>query len=375
MTKQHLNDDNRLLRCTAQTPESCDYSGNPHFKSIREGEEYLQKAARQEAGGSSFGEPFRKRDSKLNSRQYAQDVDTKLSKLYDELEEKNRRARFNLNEVHRAVGDKKDYRSDTWGMPDEDVIERASKMPHQPRHLDNYLSESFRINEINAEMRELNEKFKAQGGWNRAFIVNNSNGHVHSTMDCSTCNKGNVDTQFQWLPEYSGADESEIVESAGWRACTVCFPSAPIGTPGTLPSKMMTEEEKAKAAERRKRDDAAVKKKSAAAANAPTIDGSTIKVHESYSIGRNWDGRVLEPHGKELKTERAAAMWYVDTWVPAGVEKFAGDVEVADQYNQRHDELEDVVHKLAEKRGVNVDELRKELQAKALKKHGYRWGM
>lgn len=55
MTKQHLNNEGRLLRCGAKTPEACDYYGNPHFQTIAEGKDYMTQQASQEAGGA-FGE-------------------------------------------------------------------------------------------------------------------------------------------------------------------------------------------------------------------------------------------------------------------------------------------------------------------------------
>lgn len=61
--------------------------------------------------------------------------------------------------------------------------------------------------------------------WSRAFLVSNSNGHVHSSMNCGTCF---ITTQYAWMIDYSGKDEAEIVEAAGCMACTVCFPSAPV---------------------------------------------------------------------------------------------------------------------------------------------------
>jgi hypothetical protein len=60
-------------------------------------------------------------------------------------------------------------------------------------------------------------------GWSRAFIV--SGGHVHKTMSCHTCYSTTV---FYGVPQCSGMDEDEIVELAGERACTVCYPTAPV---------------------------------------------------------------------------------------------------------------------------------------------------
>lgn len=82
---------------------------------------------------------------------------------------------------------------------------------------------------VEAEMAPLNAEFTRRGGWTRAFIV--SAGHVHSSMNCSTCNNGMYPTSFGWLTEFSGKDEAQVIEAAGSRACTVCFPNAPVDAP------------------------------------------------------------------------------------------------------------------------------------------------
>lgn len=80
--------------------------------------------------------------------------------------------------------------------------------------------------------------------WTRAFLVRNSNGHVHKDMHCGTCF---ITTQYAWMIDYSGKDEAQIVADAGCMACTVCFPSAPVETLA-LPTKMFASpQDKAKA--------------------------------------------------------------------------------------------------------------------------------
>jgi hypothetical protein len=61
--------------------------------------------------------------------------------------------------------------------------------------------------------------------WTRAFLVTNVNGHVHSSMSCSTCFPT---TRYEWLIELADHDESEIIAKAGSDACTVCYPHAPV---------------------------------------------------------------------------------------------------------------------------------------------------
>lgn len=74
-------------------------------------------------------------------------------------------------------------------------------------------------------------EFTARGGWTRAFLVTNVNGHVHSSMQCSTCR---YTTQYHWVTSLSGHDEGEIVDAAGSDACTVCYPSAPLDRPRSI---------------------------------------------------------------------------------------------------------------------------------------------
>ena len=61
-------------------------------------------------------------------------------------------------------------------------------------------------------------------GWARFFLVQNTNGHIHSSMSCSTCT---FTTQFGWLTDMSALTEADAVAAHGERLCTVCFPSAP----------------------------------------------------------------------------------------------------------------------------------------------------
>jgi hypothetical protein len=55
-------------------------------------------------------------------------------------------------------------------------------------------------------------------------LVTSSNGHVHSSMYCSTCRPT---TTYGWLPELSGKTEADAVDELGPNLCSVCFPTAP----------------------------------------------------------------------------------------------------------------------------------------------------
>lgn len=61
--------------------------------------------------------------------------------------------------------------------------------------------------------------------WSRFFLVRNTGGHIHSSMNCSTCHPT---TSFAWLPLLSGLTEKDAVEAHGPLLCSVCYPSAPV---------------------------------------------------------------------------------------------------------------------------------------------------
>ena len=62
-------------------------------------------------------------------------------------------------------------------------------------------------------------------GWSRFFLVTSSSGHIHSSMNCSSCRPT---TAYAWLPELSGQSEIEAVAGHGPALCSVCFESAPV---------------------------------------------------------------------------------------------------------------------------------------------------
>ena len=72
------------------------------------------------------------------------------------------------------------------------------------------------------EMKEAQSHYE---DWSRFFLVTNSNGHIHSSMHCSTCQH---DTQFAWLPELAALTETDAVAEYGEILCSICFPSAPV---------------------------------------------------------------------------------------------------------------------------------------------------
>lgn len=192
--------------------------------------------------------------------------------------------------------------------------------------------------ELELAMAPLNDEFQARGGWTRAFLVTNSGGHVHSSMGCSTCFPT---TSYHWVTDFSGHDEDEIVEAAGERACTVCYPSAPVEILNR-PTQMFTPDEVRKAAERAERE---------------------IKRNAKDAL------KVFDPiTGAELyKTEKAAEL---------AVAHNMGSIR---DYEYDHPSLPEweavadaAVRALAAKRDVDPAALRAEFEAKADKSYAAR---
>ncbi len=75
------------------------------------------------------------------------------------------------------------------------------------RALDRLTQALAALEEIRAAAKPYDDEFVRRGGWTRAFLVQQANGHVHNTMRCSTCNRGGELTRFAWMTEYSGKSE------------------------------------------------------------------------------------------------------------------------------------------------------------------------
>lgn len=180
------------------------------------------------------------------------------------------------------------------------------------------------VADIRADMAPYEMEFDRRGGWPRAFITTGSAPHVHSSMDCSTCNKMGQMTRFGWLTQYSGKTEEEIVADAGERACTTCYPSAPVDVL-SRPTKMFTEDEERRARERDERAAAKVERDAKRIRDGLTADGSEFTVDVGAQDER---GRQRREH---FKTERSAVIWATDYYHPD-----ARDLD--DAYDESHRE-------------------------------------
>lgn len=132
------------------------------------------------------------------------------------------------DQIRRAAGDRQQGRPPRWGMSFQDAFTKVKEGPDMTRGgtwkqsiLDSFEKARSGVDEAREAYKEAEKKYE---GWSRFFLVNNVNGHIHSSMNCPTCK---MDTTFSWLPDISGLEEKDAVDAHGPRLCSHCFPSAP----------------------------------------------------------------------------------------------------------------------------------------------------
>lgn len=192
-----------------------------------------------------------------NTHALAVETDTKLLDEYIELNRTSRGIESVLNVLHDLAGHRRQYRnghSAIWvrlvkrvddtgrdtsyttpvaGWEAVETVEKlaaASETTDWNRRkaaeaLDKRHELRTRKDHIQARIDALNATWEANGRWSRFFLVTNSNGHIHSSMGCSTCRPS---TNYAFLVEMSGMSEAEAVEAQGPVLCSKCFPSAPV---------------------------------------------------------------------------------------------------------------------------------------------------
>lgn len=201
-----------------------------------------------------------------------------------------------------------------------------------------------------------------QDPWTRAYLVVSSDGHVHSTRDCSTCFP---QTRYAWLIQYSNDDEKTIVEDAGEDACTVCYPSAPAEVLNR-PSRIVTADKIAKAKAKEERDAKKAERIAKEKANAPTASGEFLYFKR---------GKYTEV----IKTERTAVSeWFNLQWqvnreiVTEYYDGTPHDEESIERQKRERIEAKEkadiICQALAEKHGVSFDQQLKILENKAKKR-------
>lgn len=146
-----------------------------------------------------------------------------------------------LEILHVLVGDRKPSptwadRHPTYKLSTQEVLDKAAELifgsvSHDlrlDRELAAYDGAVAKRAELAEQAKPFNAEYERRGGWTRAYLVDNVDGHLHKSTRCSTLHNGLYMTRLHWITEVSGHDEAEIVEGAGEKACTVCYPSAPV---------------------------------------------------------------------------------------------------------------------------------------------------
>jgi len=279
------------------------------------------------------------------TKEFAVEIDTKLSALYDE--------RFNLLYKLATAKETKEFYEKHYPTRIEEIEKNQSK-------IDSIKGELVKIN---VKIIDLNVIYN-RDPWTRAFLVLASNGHVHSSMDCNTCFPT---TRYNWLVQYSNDDENTIVEDAGQDACTVCYPSAPADVLNR-PSRIVTADKIAKAQAKAERDAKKAERIAKEKASAPTKSGEFLY----YKEGK-WT--------REIKTERSAITeWfskYSDSQREIVTEYYDGkphtEESIQEQKNRKAfaGEIAQLIcFRLAEKHGITYDE-QEAILIKKYEKRGY----
>jgi hypothetical protein len=277
------------------------------------------------------------------TKEFAVKIDTELSELHFK--------RFNLLFDLESAIDTKEFYEKHYPTRLEEIAKQEGKIE----------SARKKIFEVGCQILERNEIYD-RDPWTRAFLVINSNGHVHKSQDCSTCFDT---TRFQWLVQYSNDDENIIVEDAGQDACTICYPSAPAETLNR-PSRIVTADKIAKAQAKAERDAKKAARIAKEKANAPTASGKSL----IYKEGK-WT--------REIKTERSAITeWYsqyADSQREIVTEFYDGKPHTEESIQHQKDrrafagEIAQLIcFNLAEKHGITYEEQ----EAILIKKYGKR---
>jgi hypothetical protein len=75
--------------------------------------------------------------------------------------------------------------------------------------------------------REVEDEYRRRP-WQRYWLVTTSDGHIHRSRHCSSCNKGKSATGFALVPYLSGKHSADAVADLGPSLCSICYPEAPV---------------------------------------------------------------------------------------------------------------------------------------------------
>lgn len=260
------------------------------------------------------------------------EIDTELYGLYGKLADLN----TNLDRAHRLLKLIEETEPGSYEalLPQRSPQRRAELHSEMLRLRSE--ADALRSDEITP--REV--EWRRRGCWTRYYMVDNTNGHVHKDTHCTTCF---FTTRYSWLVEQSGMSAEDLVKLAGEKACTVCFPWAPVDT---LKQKTRLESVEKKAARLEREAKKAAREAKAAASAITNPDGTPLREN---------GGR-----GSIIKTIRSA---WIEITNEAWYQKAWGD---EDGRHQR--EMEHLAKAIAHKEGKTVEQVIEEAKKKAAKR-------
>lgn len=107
------------------------------------------------------------------------------------------------------------------------AMHEDGRLPEASRDIVSYREAEAVFDAANRDVREVDDEYKSRP-WTRYWLVTTSDGHIHRSCDCSTCNKGKLPTGFAIVPSLSGKTSEEAVAKLGPSLCSVCYPDAPV---------------------------------------------------------------------------------------------------------------------------------------------------
>lgn len=166
------------------------------------------------------------------------EIDRKLAELWTETSRIDQKLESNRISIAHALHIRGEYRGRSRTAtfpPTRELLPKAQAaldgdtlMPWERTHLTETLQAREALVAARRAVRAQAEPLEAiynEERWSRFFLVQNADGHIHSSMHCSTCHPTTV---FSWLPDLSGLGEADAVAAHGALLCTVCFPTAPV---------------------------------------------------------------------------------------------------------------------------------------------------
>jgi hypothetical protein len=281
------------------------------------------------------------------TKEFAVKIDTELADLYDQIWVINSQILANEDYIQSTQSSR--YMND------------ADKVSHIAKYNEKIEMLIAQRKPLSLRRADLMEIYK-NDPWTRAFLVINSNGHVHSSMGCSTCFDT---TRYNWLVQYSNDDEATIVADAGQDACTVCYPSAPADVLNR-PSRIVTADKIAKAQAKADRDAKRQAKIEKAKASAPTASGEPLKVPSSWNNGKfdyiNTERTAVSEFKSNYSRSLDAIVTHYFDGKPHTAESIAH--QEARRANSQHI-CTIIAQALAGKHGVTFDEMWATLEKKA----------